>query len=57
LKKAEKEKNFKGLKEELSKAYQKKKRVEEKNKLSGQNMLKLLNLDNFSKYEKEFLAD
>lgn len=28
-----------------------------KNKVSGKKMLKLLKLDNFSKYEEEFLMD
>lgn len=39
----------------MTKVYKRKKRQESKNKLSGDNMLKLLKLDNFSKYEKEFL--
>lgn len=32
-----------------------KKKEEMKNKVSGEKMLKLLSLDNFNKYEQEFL--
>jgi hypothetical protein len=57
LKKAEEEKNFKGLKDELLKIHKKNKKEEVKKKVTGEKMLKLLKLDNFNKYENEFLTD
>lgn len=45
------------MKEEVQKKKKKLKSEAMKNKVSGQKMLKLLKLDNFSKYEKEFLKD
>ena len=57
LRKAEEEKNFKGLKDELLKIHKKKKKEETKKKVTGEKMLKLLKLDNFNKYENEFLTD
>ncbi len=57
IKKAEEEKNFKGLKDDLLKIHKQKRKEEVKKKVTGEKMLKLLKLDNFNKYENEFLTD
>jgi hypothetical protein len=57
LRKAEEEKNFKGLSDEMRKIHKRKLKQETKKKVTGEKMLKLLKLDNFKKYEDGFLKD
>ncbi len=51
IRKAEDEKNFKGLKDELLRIHRKNNNLEKKKKMTGEKMLKILKLDNFNKYE------
>jgi hypothetical protein len=52
LRKAEEEKNFKRLRDDLRRIHKKKLKQETKKKVTGEKMLKLLKLDNFKKYEE-----
>ena len=55
--KAEEEKFYKDLRDNLKKEYRRKKIISNKGKVSGEEMLNLLKLNNFGKYEQNFLLD